>query len=68
MIKYTFSLVVGWWFSGGVEQWRITRLSHVKSRYYDVDNGGEDAHSEDHIIAYVGYILIFRFVDVECRA
>jgi len=44
------------------------RLSHVKRRYYDIEYGGDDAHSKEHVIPYVGCILIFWFVDVERRA
>lgn len=55
------------WCHGAVEC-HCVRLSHIKPRYYDVDYGGDDAQSEDHIIQYVGYILMLWFVDVERRA
>lgn len=67
MINCAVSLVVGYWCCGGVEC-HHSCLSHVKCRDYHVDYGGDDAHSEDHVIPHVGCILMFCFVDVERRA
>jgi len=67
VINYAVSLVAACWCRGVVGR-DHAYLSHVKCRYYDIDYGGDDAHSEDRVIPYVGCILIFLFVDVEHRA
>lgn len=68
MINYAVSLVAACSCHVANERRYTIRLFHVKRRYYDIDYGGDDAHSENHIIPYVGSILIFCFVDVERRA
>lgn len=67
LINYAVLLVAACWRRVAVGR-HHSRLSHVKRRYYDIDYGGDDAHSEDRVIPYVGCILIFCFVDVERRA